>query len=297
MLRSAIEPAPLISLVTPSLNQGRFLGRAIESVLAQRYPRLQYFVIDGGSRDESVGVLGSYAGRIEWVSEPDRGQAHAINKGLARAGGEILGYLNSDDMLLPGALQRVARHFAEHPDCDLVYGDADYIDEADRVTGRYRTAPYSFERLMQDCMVCQPAAFWRRRIAEKVGPFDETLHYALDYDYWLRIARAGGRIEHLPERLACSRRHPATKTATARAEIHREIWRVCWSNAGYVHPNFFLGYWHHLIHERKNPVSRALRYVPRLYRILGRVHHKWYHFGRHLRQPVATRAGGPGGRN
>jgi glycosyltransferase involved in cell wall biosynthesis len=267
----------------------------MESVLGQTYPRVQYLVIDGASSDESVAILRSYGNRLEWLSEPDLGQTHAINKGMARARGEVLGYLNSDDVLLPGSLERVVRYFEEHPDCDMVYGNADYIDEDDRVTGAYRTADYSFERLMQDCMVCQPAAFWRRRIADKVGPFNQELNYAMDYDYWLRIARAGGKIHFLREKLACSRRYPETKTLSARAEIHREIFRVCWQNAGYVHPNFFLGYWHHLIHERKNALSRVLRYVPRLYRILGWLHHRWYHFERYSRRQLEAGARGKGG--
>ena len=199
---------PLVSIVTPSYNQGRFLKRTIDSVLMQSYPNIQYVVIDGGSTDESVEILRSYRDRFYWVSEPDRGQTNAINKGLARAKGEILAYLNSDDILAPRAIERVVHYLQQHPECDMVYGEADYIDEKDRVIGSYKTADYSLNRLIEDCMVCQPAAFWRKRMTEKVGPFDEQLNFAMDYDYWLRIAKAGGEIRFLREKLACSRLYP-----------------------------------------------------------------------------------------
>jgi glycosyltransferase involved in cell wall biosynthesis len=278
---------PLVSIVTPSFNQGRFLRRTIDSVLGQSYPKVEYVVFDGGSKDESVDVLRSYGDRFACNSEADGGQAHAINKGLARVNGEILAYLNSDDVLLPGAIARVVKFFRENPDCDMVYGDADYIDEDDRVTGIYRTAPYSFPRLMEDCMVCQPAAFWRRRIAEKVGSFNEQLNYAMDYDYWQRIDRAGGVIRFLPERLACSRRYPETKTLSARAAIHVEIFKVCKANTGDVHQNFFDGYWHHLFHERDALWSQVLRRVPGLEWRIAWLHHKWYIRDRITRRDVA----------
>ena len=280
-------PLPLVSIVTPSYNQGRFLGRTINSVLGQTYPHIEYVVVDGGSTDESLDVLRSFEDRVTWLSEPDRGQVSAINKGMARMQGEILAYLNSDDVLLPGAVARVVRFFREHPDCDMVYGDADYIDENDQVTGVYPTAEYSFLRLMEDCMVCQPAAFWRRRIADKVGTFNEQLNYAMDYDYWQRIDRAGGIIRFLPERLACSRRYPETKTLSARAAIYKEIFRVCKINAGYARQSFFTGYWHHLAHERDTPASRILRQFPDLTRRLSWLHHKWYNRDRYTRQDVA----------
>ena len=269
------EPLPLVSIVTPSYNQGRFLKRTIESVLTQSYPNIEYVVIDGGSNDESVEILESYGERFYWESKADRGQADAINKGFARVRGEILAYLNSDDVLLPGAIARVVRFFQEHPSVDMVYGDADYIDENDRVTGVYRTADYSVDRLLEDCMVCQPAAFWRRRIAEEVGPFDDQLNYTMDYDYWLRIAKEGGDIRFLREKLACSRLYPETKTLSARSKIYKEIFKVCRKHAGKVHESYYQGYWHHLIHEKYKTVSLLLRTPPSAHARLGSLHHKW----------------------
>lgn len=275
---------PLVSIVTPSYNQGRFLKRTIESVLNQSYPNIQYVVIDGGSTDESIEILRSYRDRFYWISELDRGQTNAINKGLARANGEILAYLNSDDILTPRAIERVVHYLEQHPDCDMVYGQADYIDETDRVIGSYKTADYSFNRLLEDCMVCQPAAFWRSRIAEKVGPFDEQLNFAMDYDYWLRIAKAGGEIQFLREKLACSRLYPETKTLSARPKIYQEIFEICRRHTGFVHQSYYQGYWHHRIYEEDNRASRLLRRYHVSYTMLAWFHHKWNHRDRY---PVA----------
>ncbi len=272
--RAARDSAqPLVSIVTPSFNQGRFLRRTLDSVLAQEYPHIELIVTDGGSTDDSVAILQSYGTRIGWHSEKDRGQAHAINKGMARARGSILAYLNSDDTLARDAVGRVVRWFAEDPACDLLYGDADYIDESDNVIGRYNTAPYSFARLMQDCCVCQPAAFWRSSIAARTGPFDETLDFVMDYDYWLRIALAGGNIRFVPERLANSRLHPATKTLSRRRDIYREIFAVCRRHGGYVDLSYYHGYWDHRVRENPGAFGRAVGVFPRGAALAARIHH------------------------
>jgi glycosyltransferase involved in cell wall biosynthesis len=265
---------PLVSIVTPSFNQGAYLRRTIESVLAQTYPNIEYVVMDGGSTDDSVKILQSYGARFRWVSEKDGGQTDAINKGFADSRGEIRGYLNSDDTLLPDAVERVVAFFRDHPDVDMVYGDANYIDQDDRVTGRYNTADYSFDRILADCCVCQPAAFWRTAIARQVGEFDPSLHLAMDYDYWLRIDRGGGNIRHLPSVLANSRLYPETKTRSRRGEIYREIFAICRRHAGRVHPNYYLGYWNHRIHENPGPLA-LLRHLPVAERWIARAHHVW----------------------
>jgi glycosyltransferase involved in cell wall biosynthesis len=281
------EPLPLVSIVTPSYNQGRFINRTIESVLSQRYPNIEYVVIDGGSNDDTLAILQSYGNRIDWVSEPDRGQSDAINKGMARVHGEIQAYLNSDDVLMPNAIERVVSFFKHNPDCDMIYGEADYIDENDRFIGRYSTADYSFSRLRQDCMVCQPAAFWRQRIANKIGPFDEKLNYAMDYDYWLRIAKAGGNISFLPEKLANSRLYEETKTRSARTAIYKEIFHICKKHTGSVHLNYYQGYWHHLIYEKESIISRALRRFPHTYAKFGWLHQKWDQRDRYTLRHIA----------
>lgn len=225
-------PIP-ISLVTPSLNQGAFLAATIESVLSQRYPALSYSIRDGGSTDGTLAILESYRDRVPFVSEKDRGQADAINRGLAEATGEILGYLNSDDVLLPGALDAVAAAFAD-PAVRLVYGRARYVDAAGLDLGPYLTAPP--ERLSDFCPVAQPAAFWRRAVRDEVGPFDETLHHAFDYDYWLRIAARYGTaaILYLDAELAAARVHDDAKTVALWRRAFDETFRVVERRTGAV---------------------------------------------------------------
>ena len=172
LTRIDVTEWPRVAIVTPSYNQGQFLQRTIESVLTQDYPHIDYIVMDGASTDDSIDILRSFGSRLKWVSERDNGQTHAINKGFARTTGDIRAYLNSDDTLLPGAVQSAVNHFLAHPDCDLVYGKAHLTDEDDFIHDDYRTTDYSFERLVADCFISQPAAFWRtsnRRAG--VGPF------------------------------------------------------------------------------------------------------------------------------
>jgi glycosyltransferase involved in cell wall biosynthesis len=247
---------PLVSVVTPSFNQGRFLRRTVESVLGQGYPHVEYVVIDGGSTDDSVAVLRSYGDRLAWVSEPDRGQAHALNKGFARCRGAIRAYLNSDDVLAPGALDKVVGHFLAHPDWDLLYGRANYVDAGGRVTGAYPTAPYTFRRLLEDNCLCQPAVFWHARLAERVGPFDEALHCCMDYDYWLRAARAGLRLEYVEDLLAFSRLHPAAKTQSCRLRMYEESIAVCARHVGVVPRGHLRGRRRELRRQRGLPRGR-----------------------------------------
>ncbi len=273
--KPAVE-TPLVSIVTPSFNQGGFLRRTIESVLSQDYPKIEYFVMDGGSTDGSVDVLKSYGDRFYWVSEPDGGQTAAINKGLKLSHGQILCYLNSDDVLLPGAIKRVVDFFEKNPQCGMVYGNADYIDEHDEYIGPYNTAPYSISRLLQDCMVCQPAAFWRRPVQDRVGMFDESLNFAMDYDYWLRMAASGVDIQFLPVKLACSRLYAGTKTLSFRRKIYAEIFQITRRHHNYTDPSFYRGLWHHLLHECDHAGCKILsRLID--YRIAGLLHHKWDH--------------------
>ncbi|MDQ7857234.1 MAG: glycosyltransferase family 2 protein [Armatimonadota bacterium] len=216
--------APQVSIVTPSFNQGEFIERAAESVLSQDYQAVEYLILDGGSTDGTLDVLRRLGGRVRWVSEPDRGQAHAINKGWQQAKGEVLAWLNADDLYLPGALSRVAAFFQTNPAVDIVYGDCDYIDLDDRVVQPYPTRPYDYIELVREAIdfIPQPAAFVRRRVLETTGLLDETLHYVLDYDYWLR---AGLRhtVAYLPARLAAFRLHPASKTVGSEARFGREL--------------------------------------------------------------------------
>jgi glycosyltransferase involved in cell wall biosynthesis len=270
-----VQSPPLVSIVTPSYNQGRFLRRTIESVLQQTYPHIEYRVCDGGSTDDSVAILKSYGDRIWWVSEKDRGQSHAINKGLAHARGEILAYLNSDDVLLPRAVEQAVGWFQERPHCDVVYGDAYYTDEEDRLLEPYPTEDYSFEKLLEICYICQPATFWRARIARRVGPFDESLDYTMDYDYWLRIDRAGGVIEYLDEVLAYTRFYRQAKSSAGCSQQLRECFEVCHRSGGKLVRRHLQVLWDVFCQRLGLYHPHSPPWVPRLHKTLAAVHFAW----------------------
>lgn len=260
-----------VAIVTPSFNQGCFIKRTIDSVLSQSYPYIDYVVVDGGSTDETLDILRSYGDRLNWRSEPDRGQTHAINKGFTLVDGQIRAYLNSDDVLAPGAIERVVAFFQANPSCELLYGRANYIDKSDVVTGEYMTHPLP-ANLGNDCIICQPAAFWTKRVAQVIGDFNEDLHYAMDYDYWLRIYRAGGDIRYFPEFLASSRLYQETKTMSKRSEVYHEIWGVCAANIGHIPTHYFEGYWYHRLVESGRWLRPFATRLSPLWRIPARLH-------------------------
>lgn len=219
---------PRISLVTPTLNQARFLEQAMRSVLDQGYPDLQYGVVDGGSTDGSLGILERYRDRLDYViSEPDVGQSDAINKGLARADGAIVGYLNSDDTLLPGSLARVGGHFARHATDDWLIGACRETDAAGRPRRLIRpcgafTLAGALLRTI-DIRVPQPATFWRRELSSALGGFDVALHHAMDFEMWCRFLAAGHRPVLLDAELATYRLHADSKTCAESSGFHRAL--------------------------------------------------------------------------
>src|SRR3972149_5276309 len=188
------------SLVTPTLNQGRFLRRTIESVLQQQGPfELEYRVIDGGSQDETLAILEQYRGRLAYVSEADSGQVEAINKGLAMSRGDVVGWLNSDDFLLPAALERVADAFNRHPEAEWVHGRCLIVNEADQEIRRWISyykhqlaRRHTLDRLLVENYVSQPTAFWRRNVLDAVGDLEPSIPYAFAYEMWIRLPRRGG---------------------------------------------------------------------------------------------------------
>ena len=206
---------PLISVVTPSFNQAGFIEATLRSVLEQDYPKTEYLVIDGGSRDGSVEIIRRYGDRLtRWVSEPDRGQSHAINKGFAMARGDVLAWLNSDDTYLPGTLAAVGEYFASHPETDLVYGDYAYIDPLGRTLWRRHVfGAMRYETLLYHDYLGQPSVFFRRSLLDRIGPLDETLDYHLDWDLFLRMWKVC-RPVHLPRVLATFRLVPGAKSNT-----------------------------------------------------------------------------------
>lgn len=208
---------PSITVVTPSFNQDAFLERTIRSVLDQGYPRLEYFVMDGGSTDGSVEIIRRHADRLDyWVSQPDGGQTAAINTGWRRASGQILAWLNSDDFYLPGALLTIGRAFVDHPDAAIVYGPMRREDPDGRSLGNLGSAFNRRRLLYSHQMIPQPSAFFRRSAVEAAGELDESLHYSMDYDFLLRLTRVGAAVM-LPEPLAVATIHAEAKTTRDRA--------------------------------------------------------------------------------
>lgn len=229
---------PRISIVTPSFNQGEYIEETIRSVLLQRYPNLEYIVIDGGSTDRSVEVIRRYSRRLSyWVSEPDNGQSHAINKGMARATGEICAWLCSDDLLMPNSLRTVAEYFADHPDCSWLTAPE---TRHDLDTGRVELRPagvvsppglLDFWRYSDPgCNCPQPSTFWRKSLWDKAGGLREANHLAMDYELWLRFEELAP-LHTLETVLAASRLHPGCKSRSGIREQVRESMRCAFAAA------------------------------------------------------------------
>jgi len=224
---------PLVTIVTPSLNQGRFLRAAIESVLSQDYPRIEYLIQDGGSTDETRAVAAEYSSRLTFVSEPDRGQSHAINKGFARGRGEVLAWINADDLLLPGAVSAAVEALAEHPEAAAVYGDGIRIDEAGLEIGRFPfTEPFNLWKLVHLYdYVLQQTLYIRRSEFEAAGRLDESLHYALDWDLLIRLGLRRP-LRWIPKMMGAIREHAAAKSFRGGRARVAEIVRVLRRHSG-----------------------------------------------------------------
>jgi glycosyltransferase involved in cell wall biosynthesis len=208
-----------ISIITPSYNQLFFLRETIDSIRNQEVKaEIEHIVIDGGSTDGTVEYLQSLGKQVKWISEHDRGQADAVNKGIRMAGGEIFGWLNSDDLYLPGALQAVADHFREHPECRWLYGRCRIIDkdgkEQWKWITRYKNArlkKFTLVKLLRENFISQPAVFFRRDLVEEAGYLNLDLHYTMDYDLWLRFGRIAPACV-IEKELSCFRRHGSSKS-------------------------------------------------------------------------------------
>ena len=208
-----------MSIVTPSLNQGRFLGEALESVRSQGHTDVEHLILDGGSTDETVSVLRSLGGYLEWShvnwqSGPDGGQSEALNKGFAQAGGDIIGWLNADDRYRRGCFDRVVKAFVENPEVDVFYGDFAIINPDGVVLSVRREIGFNRFILLHHHVLYIPTAstFFRRRVFEEGNRLKPELHYAMDYEFFLRLAEANYEIRHLPEVLADFRVHPESKS-------------------------------------------------------------------------------------
>ena len=212
---------PLISIITPSFNQAAFIEDTISSVAQQDYLALEHIIVDGGSTDGTRTILERQRD-VRWTSEPDGGQADAVNKGFARARGDVLGWINSDDVYQPGALRRVAEEFADRPDVDVVYGDCAELDESGPVRRVIPAHPVEpSQLLLLDFRLYQPTFFFRRRAIDRVGMLDTSLHLVLDYDYILRMVMRC-KASYVPATLAAFRPHPRSKTSTRLADFLTE---------------------------------------------------------------------------
>jgi len=257
--------APRFAIVTPSFNQARFVRATVDSVLSQNYPNLAYVVQDGGSTDETKDLLGAYGDRLSWTSAPDGGQTAAINAGFGTVSGDIMAYLNSDDLLLPGSLEAVADAFARHPDVDIIYSHRIIIDEAGHEVGRWVLPPHDRQAIGWADYLPQETMFWRRRVWDAIGPFDESFRYAMDWDFILRADRAGFRFKRLPLFLGCFRVHEAQKTTAINEVGMMETARLRQAHLGFV--------------PHQAEVEKAIAaYIRR---------HKVFHLAHHVRRSFA----------
>ena len=220
---------PTISVVTPSYGYGHFIEWTIRSVLMQRYPKLELIVMDGGSRDSTVDVIRKYRSELKHAeSKKDKGQADAVVRGFKHSTGEIMGYLNSDDMLAPGALEFVGQYFRDHPEVDMVYSHRVIVDNDNKVTGHWILPKHSDWYMQRWDYIPQETCFWRRSMYEKVGGIDRTYKFALDFDLFVRFMRAGARIQRVDRFLGAFRVHTVSKTSSELHEgaVHPEVARV-----------------------------------------------------------------------
>jgi glycosyltransferase involved in cell wall biosynthesis len=210
---------PTISIVTPSFNQGAFIERTVRSVLGQGYPRLQYIIMDGGSTDNTTEILQPYLRYFHhFSSQPDAGQADAIARGFDRTSGELMAYLNSDDLLAPGALHFVATYFDQHPEVDFIYSHRCIIDSSDRVIGHWYLPPHLNSLMRRWDLIPQETCFWRRNLFEMVGNVDSSYRFAMDYDLFVRMM-ARGQFRRMNRVLAAFRKHESSKTTQQYATV------------------------------------------------------------------------------
>ncbi len=211
---------PKISLVTPSYNQADMLERTILSVLSQGYPNLQYVIQDGGSTDGSVKVIRKYEGQLHyWESKPDKGQSHAIEMGFQQTDGEIMGWLNSDDILMPGALWDIAQHFIRHPKTDVAFGHRVIIDEQDRKIGQWVLPSTTHHYLPYADYLAQESVYWHRRIYERVNGIDPQFRFAMDWDLFLRFKRSTAKFRRIRSFIGAFRIHAAQKTSSIISDV------------------------------------------------------------------------------
>ena len=224
---------PKVSIITPSYNQGHFLEETIQSVLNQDYPNIEYIIIDGGSSDNSPEIIQRFADRLAyWQSKPDKGQTDAINQGFARASGDVLAWLNSDDILLPGAVSAAVKKLQENPDVGMVYGDCWLINGEGKRIGKFPAAQTDIAKLRRGYVhIPQQASFWRASLWHEVGPLDDSFYFAMDYDLWTRLASKAPLL-YIQEPWAAFRLHGDAKSIAEDDRCWPEMLRVHYRDGG-----------------------------------------------------------------
>jgi glycosyltransferase involved in cell wall biosynthesis len=244
-----------VSIVTPVYQMARFISDTLDSVINQDYPRIEYIVMDGGSTDGTLDILRAYEGKVrenvtfQWFSRKDGGTADAINKGLACARGSIFAYINADDFYAKGAVSAAVESLIADPSAQAVYGEADWVSETGGVIGRYPTREFDAQLLRSECFICQPASFIRQEALNEVGPFNVSLRYAYDYEFWIRLSKRF-RLVKLNKLLAASRMHANNKTLSQRRYVLEENITVQKRHYGYAPFSSILAYSAHLLDGR-----------------------------------------------
>jgi glycosyltransferase involved in cell wall biosynthesis len=231
---NSLSDFPKVSIVTPSYNQGRFIEESIRSVLQQSYPNIEYIVVDGGSKDESVEIIKKYQDHFAWwVSEKDRGHADALNKGFSHATGEILAWLNSDDVYFPDAVSEAVSILKAHPEVGMVYGDAELIDDSGATIGQFASKQTDYRRMLRGSVhIPQATTFFRADLWRAVGPLDLSLFFSFDYDLWVRLAKVS-RLLYVPRRWAKFRIHGEGKTVINDDRCYPDMLRVLEREGGH----------------------------------------------------------------
>jgi glycosyltransferase involved in cell wall biosynthesis len=261
-----------------------YLPQAIASVYAQDYPHIEYIVMDGGSTDGTLDILAKHEPPLAYISSPDGGTADAINRGLRRARGSIFAWLNADDTYLPGAVSAAVERLLAEPDAAAVYGNGYWVDKQGATLKPYPTRPYEEAALGEECFICQPTCFFRKSAYTAVGGLDASLHYAFDYDFWIRLARSH-TFRFLPAYLATSRMHSSNKTLADRNPLYAENFRVLKRHFGYIPFPWIYGrvcYWLDRRDQFYNPLQPSIpAYCLSL--LLGAYHNR-RHPGRYLKE-------------
>src|SRR5450759_633160 len=218
------QALPKMTIVIPTFNQGRFIGETLQSIIEQQYPNLELIVVDGGSTDNTLSVIKQCEAHLSWwISEPDTGQTAAINKGFMRSTGEIMAWINSDDLVAPGALHRVADYFVKHPETQAVYGDRILINDEGLEIGRWILPRHSNRALKWADFIPQETLYWTRKAWNLIGGrLDESFHFAMDWDFLLRLSAQQINIQHLPVFLGLFRVHPQQKTSSQMPSIGQQ---------------------------------------------------------------------------